>query len=229
MAIFMAEARPKWQTGSRIKITPGNDSIRHFMCHITFQYNGQHDFEPFLTIPAIHLCLEGVKKKLIFRVKIVQLWQASSRAGNPIAWKPFHVPYHLPIYGTAWLWTIFDHPSHLSIPGGGQCSPLQAFDWYYSGIATVTKNEKNALCLGTELVMLLQTILSKYGCFFFKRPPPSMKKKENQSTSRKVDAGTCCVNRKPVNGNIVYASQRQDLLLQPFDLVILNILIRVFS
>ena len=50
-----------------------------------------------------------------------------------------------------------------------------------------------------------------------------MKKKE--SASRKVDAGTCCVNRKPVNGNIVYASQRQDLLLQPFDLVILNILI----
>ena len=56
-----------------------------------------------------------------------------------------------------------------------------------------------------------------------------MKKKENQNASRKVDAGTCCVNRKPVNGNIVYASQRQDLLLQPFDLVILNILIRVFS
>ena len=55
-----------------------------------------------------------------------------------------------------------------------------------------------------------------------------MKKKENQRASRKVDAGTCCVNRKPVNGNIVYASQRQDLLLQPFDLVILNILIRVF-
>ena len=86
MAIFMAEARPKWQTGSRMKITPGNglmkhitpkcmeyhclrpfwpfpfrmkitpgnDSIRHFMCHIIFQYNGQ-------------------QKKLIYRVKMMQL------------------------------------------------------------------------------------------------------------------------------------------------------------
>ena len=91
----------------------------------------------------------------------------------------------------------------------------------------IRKMKKNALCLGTEYVMLLQTILSKSGCFFLKDPP--MKKKENQNASRKVDAGTCCGNRKPVNGNIVYASQRQDLLLQPFDLVILNILIRVFS
>ena len=104
--------------------------------------------------PSYTSMSRGGQKKLIFRVKIRQLGvlgQASSRAsprtgqfqGKKSTWKPFHVLYHIPIYGTAWLWTIFDHASHLSAgPGGGQCSPLQAFDWYYSGIATDTKNEK---------------------------------------------------------------------------------------
>ena len=103
---------------------------------------------------------------------------------------------------------------------------MQAFDWYYSGIATDTKNEKK-IHHAKELNCRL--FYQNLGVFFKKDLPPPMKKKENQNASWKVDAGTCCVNRKPVNGNIVYASQRQDLLLQPFDLVILNILIRVFS
>ena len=40
--------------------------------------------------------------------------------GREPTWKPFYVPYHLPIHGTAWLWAIFDHPSHISMAGGGQ-------------------------------------------------------------------------------------------------------------
>ena len=63
------------------------------------------------------------------------------------------------------------------------------------------------------------------GCSL-KRTPPH----KNQSASRQVNSDTFyetfCVICDPVYGNIEYPSQRQDLLLQPFYLMILNILIQ---
>ena len=49
-----------------------------------------------------------------------QVTMAGYFQGREPTWKPFYVPYHLPIHGTAWLWAIFDHPSHISMAGGGQ-------------------------------------------------------------------------------------------------------------
>ena len=64
------------------------------------------------------------------------------------------------------------------------------------------------------------------GCSLKRTPPPH----KNQSASRQVNSDTFyetfCVICDPVYGNIEYPSQRQDLLLQPFYLMILNILIQ---
>ena len=47
--IFWVKIRQLWQASSRAGNQPGN----LFMCHVTSQYMGQHDYGPFLTTPAI--------------------------------------------------------------------------------------------------------------------------------------------------------------------------------
>ena len=63
--IFEVKIRSQWQASSRAGNQPGN----LFMCHVTSQYMGQHDFGPFFTIPAIYQYLEGVKNGSFFRSK----------------------------------------------------------------------------------------------------------------------------------------------------------------
>ena len=96
-----------------ILLTLGTGCTKRLLRHMGWWYG---------TIFALlsHIASAGWGQKwLIFEVKIRSQWQASSRAGNQPG-NLFYVPCHLPIHGTAWLWTIFDHPSHISMAGGGQ-------------------------------------------------------------------------------------------------------------
>ena len=66
----------------------GNQPGNHFICHITSQYMGQHDFGPFLTTPSIHPWLEGVKEE----VKIRSLWQAYLHSSWHLLLPKLHPP-----------------------------------------------------------------------------------------------------------------------------------------
>ena len=62
MAIFMAEARPKWQTGSRMKITPGNGLMKH----ITPKSMEYHSLRPFWPFPGTSPGLQGSKDGYLY-------------------------------------------------------------------------------------------------------------------------------------------------------------------
>ena len=136
-----------------------------------------------------------------------QVVMAGQFQGREPPWKPFYAPYHLLIHGTAWLWTIFDHPSHTSMPGGGQKSlifreksdncgrPVPGRGTSLETISCALLTPLGPFCpLKTPIHTRLSVITRKMfpiASFWFVLF--RQKKKENLSASRKVIPGTCCV------------------------------------
>ena len=69
------------------------------------------------------------KKNCYFYGKIASKGRASSRVGQP-TWKVSCAPYHTPMHGRAWLWTIFAHSRLLRVP-----KKTLLLDWNHAEMA----------------------------------------------------------------------------------------------